>query len=223
MSDVPGLIYVMDMESSLSEALANRVIQMDQYMVFRKWNMDVDAVAEVAAYKDTLKGLIISGSARNVNSTKYAPPSIPTELYEIGVPVLAVCYGMQYLAHLLGQKVVRCWDEQDLKKRTKAAGKKDEGEQGPTSIHLTEEGRISPLFQGLGTDFDVWMKHTWMVKDLPEGWTLTASTDKCPIAAMQSGNIYATQFHPEPHNSLAGKMILHNFFTYICGVRTPYF
>jgi len=221
--DGRGLIYVMDMESSLSEALVNRVIQMNQYIIFRKWDMEVDAVAEVAAYKDSLKGIVISGSAKNINSKKYTPPSIPAELFDVGVPVLAVCYGMQYMAHLMGERIVRCWDEDELGKRTKAAAKKDKGEQGPTELNLTEAGKSSLLFKGLGDSFDVWMKHNWMVENLPEGWTLTASTKKCPVACMEKDNIYAAQFHPEPFNSLAGRMMLHNFFTYACGVETPYF
>jgi GMP synthase (glutamine-hydrolysing) len=67
------------------------------------------------------------------------------------------------------------------------------------------------------------MKHNYMAEHLPEGWTLTGSTPKCPIGSMEYGNIFAVQFHPEPYNSLFGRVILHNFLTYACGVATPYF
>ena len=65
-----ALVYVMDMESSLSDALVRRILGMNQYVVFRKWDMNVDTVAEVTAYKDSLKALIISGSGKNINSNK---------------------------------------------------------------------------------------------------------------------------------------------------------
>jgi len=219
-----GLIYIMDMESSLSEALVRRVIDMDQYCVFRKWDMPINPEAETAAYKDSLKAIILSGSAKNVNSTKHTPPNIPPQFLEMGVPILSICYGLQYLAKLRGVKIVRCWDENDPAKRTtKAARKKDKGEQGPTPLFLTEAGRQSILFRGLGASFPVWMKHNWQAEHLPEGWTLTASTEKCPIAAMEYNNMFAVQFHPEPYNSLFGRIIMHNFLSYACGVDTPYF
>ncbi len=215
-----GIVYIMDMESTLSESLVRRTIDMGQYVVFRKWDMAVDPRAEVEAYKDSLKALIISGSSRNVNSRKKPPPHIPPELFQLQVPILAICYGMQYLAHLQGMKIVRCWDEQDPAKRIKENAKKDKGEQGPTVVGQLND---SILFQGLGPRFPVWMRHNWMLEDVPPGWTLTARSDKCPVAAAEVGNIFALQFHPEPQASLFGRIILHNFLTYACGVDTPYF
>lgn len=215
-----GIIYVMDMESSLSEALVRRVIDMDQYVVFRKWDMPIDSAAEIAAYSKSLKGIILSGSAKNINGSKYTPPNIPVEFLELGVPVLGICYGLQYICSLRGVNVVRCWKEPDPKKRD---AKKDEGEQGTTPLCLTQAGRDSVLFRGLGNCFPVWMKHKYMAEHLPEGWTLTASTPNCPVAAMEFGNVFAVQFHPEPWNSLFGRIVLHNFLTYSCGVTTPYF
>jgi len=211
----------MDMESTLSEALVRRVIDMDQYVIFRKWDMEVDPVAEIQAYQKSLRGLIISGSSRNVNSKKKTPPRIPAELFNVQVPILAVCYGFQYLAHLQGVEIIRCWDEQDPEKRTKAVTKKDKGEQGPTMFCRNDNDSV--LFRGLGQSFPVWMKHNWMVESLPEGWTLTGSTAKCPIAATEVGDIFGLQFHPEPYSSLFGRVILHNFLTHACGVGTPYF
>jgi GMP synthase (glutamine-hydrolysing) len=223
MSKEKGLVYIMDMESSLSDALVRRIIDMDQYCVYRKWDMPIDTEAEVTAFAPTLKAIILSGSAKNVNSTRYTPPNIPPEFLKLGVPILAICYGLQHLCKLRGVNIVRCWDEQDPNKRTKAVRKKDQGEQGSTMMALTGAGHESILFRGLGNAFPVWMKHSWMAETLPEGWTLTASTQKCPIAAMEMGNIFAVQFHPEPYNSLFGRVILHNFLSYACGVSTPYF
>jgi len=215
------LVYVMDMESSLSESLVRRVIDMNQYVIFRKWDMKVDPVAEVEAYKDSLKALIISGSGKNINSKKNTPPSIPSELFDVNVPILAICYGMQYLAHLQGTGIVRCWDEDDPDKRTKKTAKVDKGERGPVLFNRSEEDSV--LFNGLGQSFPVWMKHNWMLENLPEGWKHLGSTAKCPVAAMERGNIFATQFHPELYNSLFGRAILHNFLTHACGLETTYF
>jgi GMP synthase (glutamine-hydrolysing) len=214
------LIYIMDMESSLSDALVRRVIDMGQYIHFRKWDMKVDAAAELAAYKDEIGGLIISGSAKNINSQKHASPMIPPELFQAEVPILAICYGMQYLAHIQGVPIVRCWNEQDLAKRTDKSAKKDEGEQGVTFFRQYDK---SKLFLGLGEKFPVWMKHNWMLQEVPPGWKHTGGTARCPVAAMEFGNTYAVQFHPEPSSSLFGRAILHNFFTHICGLDTPYF
>jgi len=181
-----GLIYVMDMQSTLSNALVNRMIDMNQYLIFRRWDMDIDPRAEVEAYKNQLRGIIISGSGRNINSKKKTPPDIPSELFNLQVPILAICYGLQLLAHLQGVKVVRCWDEQDP---TKQVVKKDKGEQGPTIFHRTDTNSV--LFQGLGKSFPVWMKHNWMADEVPEGWTHTGYTEKCPVGAMEIGNIFA--------------------------------
>jgi GMP synthase (glutamine-hydrolysing) len=218
-----GLIYIMDMESSLSDALARRVLDMNQHMIYRQWDMQVDPTQEVTAYKEHIKGIIISGSGKNINGKKVTPPMVPEIFFQLGVPILGICYGHQLLGHMTGQKVVRCWDEPDKAKQTKEARKKDKGEQGPTKLVLTEDGKNSVLFEGLAGAFPVWMKHNWMVETLPDKWKLTGSTEKCPIAAMEVGNIYAVQFHPEPYNSLFGRIILHNFMEKICGVETPYF
>ena len=222
-SESKGLIYIMDMESSLADSLIRRIIDMGQYCVFRKWDMPLNAEAEVEAYGELLRGIILSGSAKNVNSTRYTPPNIPPQFLNLDVPILAICYGLQYISHLRGVKIVHCWDELDPAKRTKAAKKKDNGEQGLTNLYLTPAGQQSVLFKGLGDTFPVWMKHKYQAEALPDGWTLTASTQRCPIAAMEFGKMFAVQFHPEPYNSLFGRIILHNFLNYACEVKTPYF
>ncbi|MFW9998277.1 MAG: gamma-glutamyl-gamma-aminobutyrate hydrolase family protein [Candidatus Odinarchaeota archaeon] len=219
------------MESGLAESLANRITSMNQHFIYRRWDAQVDVGAEIAAYQSELKGLIVSGSAKNVNSQKYTPPTVPSQLLQLGLPTLGICYGMQCLAKLCGQKIVRCWG--DPKNRQMAMcggnpqkhkkGKRDTGEQGVVDLTLTRVGRESRLFRGLGRNFKVWMKHTWMVDGAPEGWKVTASTAACPIAGLESGNVHLVQFHPEPYYSLAGKTIMHNFLTHVCEVETPYF
>ncbi len=212
-----GLIYIMDMESGLAPSVARRIVDMGQYFIYRRWDMPVDVAQEMNTYKDVLRGVILSGSSKNINSTKYRPPNVAPALFEAGVPVLGLCYGMQFMAHAVGTRIVRCYDEQDPAKRKK----KDKGEQGPTTLFRTKEESL--LFRGLGDKFPVWMKHSWMAESLPEGWKLTASTAKCPIAAMERGHFYALQFHPEPQHSLFGRIIIDNWLTLACGLSTPYF
>jgi len=216
-----GLIYIMDMESSLAPSVARRIVDMGQYFVYRRWDMPIDVAAEVNTYKDVLRGVILSGSSKNVNSTKHTPPNVAPALFEAGVPILGICYGLQFMANAVGTKIVRCWDEQDPAKQIKANAKKDKGEQGPTIFHRTNEESL--LFRGLGNSFPVWMKHSWMAEELPEGWTLTGSTARCPIAAMERGHFFALQFHPEPQHSLFGRIVLDNWLTLACGLDTPYF
>lgn len=215
-----GLFYIIDMESSLSSSLSRRVTDMEQYQVFRRWDMQVDPVKEMEAYKDVLKGIVISGSGRNINSSKGAP-QVPAEIFHANVPILAICYGLQYIAHLQGVPIVRCWHEQDPAKRTKKTAKEDIGEQGPTMFYRTAED--SPLFHGLGNAFPVWMRHNWMAERVPDKWKKTGFTDRCPVGSFELGSIFALQFHPEMFNSLYGKIILNNFFTRVCGVETPFF
>ncbi len=217
-----GMLYIMDMESSLADALARRAIEMDQHMIYRKWDMEVNPEQEIAAYRNHIKGIIISGSSKNINSKKIQPPKVPPIFFRLGIPVLCICYGHQLLGHLAGQNIVRCWDEMEEGKRTAEAKKKDKGEQGPTMLTLTDAGKNSALFEGLGGSFPVWMKHNWMVETLPPNWNLTASTEKCGIAAMEVGHIFSVQFHPEPFHSLFGKIVLHNFIRNICGLDTPF-
>lgn len=223
MASRKGLVYILDMGSTLADAVARRLIDFGQYMLYRPWDMTTDVAGELNAHKDVLKGIIISGSSKNINSKRYIPPHLPVEVLQANVPILAICYGMQYLAHVQGIRIIRCWDEQDISKRTKAARKKDKGEQGPVMFHRTAEGAESPLFAGLGDSFPVWMKHNWMLEGVPERWGSLGRTDKCPVAAMQLGNIYALQFHPEPYYSLSGRIILNNFITRICQLDTPYY
>jgi GMP synthase (glutamine-hydrolysing) len=215
------MIYIMDMESSLAAAVAQRIVGMGQYFVYRKWDMAINVAAELAAYQDVLRGIIITGSARNINGKKSPPPGLDPAFFEAGVPVLGICYGLQLMAHIAGVPIIRCWNEQDPQKRIIKGAKRDKGEQGRTQFFRTAEESL--LFRGLGTDFPIWMKHSWMASQLPEGWTLTGSTARCPVAAMEREHFFAVQFHPELQHSLFGRTIIDNWLKLACGLNTPYF
>lgn len=221
MSKRDGLIYVVDMESSLGTSITRRVLDMVPYVHFHRWDMEVDYGRYFESVKQVLRGIVITGSSKNINSNKHVAPFLPPEIFQTGVPILAICYGLQYLCHVQDVPITRCWDEADPEKRTNGKAKKDKGEQGPVLFYRTDAH--SELFWGLGPVFPVWMKHHFMAESLPPGWTLTGSTEKCPVAAIETGHIYGLQFHPEPYHSLFGKLILNNFFTRICGMNSPYF
>ncbi|MCL4458681.1 MAG: glutamine-hydrolyzing GMP synthase [Chloroflexi bacterium] len=187
-------IVVIDLGSQYSQLIVRRVRECRVYSEL----IPSDAPWErVAALKP--RGFILSGSPASV----YQPdaPQPPRYIYESGLPILGICYGMQMLAHRLGGRVVHA---------TKR-------EYGPATLHLKEPG--SPLFKDLPTDFPVWMSHGDQVVELPPGFLALASTDNSPIAAMAKDGLIGLQFHPEVVHTPAGKKIIYNFVHGICGCR----
>lgn len=138
-----------------------------------------------------IAGVIITGGSTSVRSL--AAPKVDTRVYEAGLPVLGICYGMQRMAHDLGGTVLR-------------APQKLEGEEQlqPEAGDVLTEGLTL-----LGTP--VWMSHSYFVSEVPDGFGVVASTDTCAIAAMHRGQLFGVQFHPEKPKSGGGRHILHNF------------
>ena len=144
------------------------------------------------------KGFILSGSPASVCDT--GAPIAPAYVYESGLPVLGICYGMQLIAHQLGGKV--------------APGVKHE--YGLAILH--QNSVDTPLFAGLPSEMPVWMSHGDWIEEMPPGFTSLAYTDNSPIAAMGNDRgIIGLQFHPEVVHTPQGKDILQNFLYRICG------
>jgi len=144
------------------------------------------------------KGFILSGGPASV----YAPgvPLAPTYVFEKGLPVLGICYGMQAIAHQLGGKV--------------APGEKHE--YGHAVLHL--EAQDSPLFAGLPPSCPVWMSHGDTVTELPQGFKALAYTENSPYAVIGNGHgVFGLQFHPEVTHTPQGRQILENFAYRVCG------
>ena len=122
------------------------------------------------------------------------------EVFELGIPVLGMCYGMQFMAHTLGGHVTSA--------ETREFGKT------PTQVDLS-----SPLFKGLSEEEIVWMSHVDYVAKVPEGFKIVAHTKDCPVAAMQNETrrLYAMQYHAEVLHTEHGKEMLHNFLYEVCG------
>ena len=142
-------------------------------------------------------GLIISGSMRNIGEDAF--PNLPFVKLP-NLPTLAICYGMQLIGHKKGVNVIPC--------------NKGLGEKGEYELEITED---SVLWEGFDqTCGVVYHYHENMLEKVPPGWTLTAQTEHCPIAAIEKGNKYfCTQFHPECNEGTKNVMIK-NFIEKIC-------
>lgn len=193
-------ILIMDFGSQFTQLIARRVREIGVYSEVRSWDMTIEEIKEFAP-----KGIILAGGPESV--TAEGSPRAPQEVFEMGLPVLGVCYGMQTMAAQLGGKV----EPSNVR------------EFGYAQINVEAK---SPFFDGISdyqnngqSQLDVWMSHGDKVTQMPEGFELVASTESCPIAAMQntSKNFYGIQFHPEVTHTLQGTRLIERFILEICG------
>jgi GMP synthase (glutamine-hydrolysing) len=158
-----------------------------------------------------LKGIILSGSHASVyeDSTDKAPQAV----FEMGIPVLGICYGMQTMAHQLGGLVTSGHQREFGSANVRA--------HGHTALLDGIQDFTTPEGHGM---LDVWMSHGDKVTELPPGFKLMASTDSCPIAGMadEARHFYAVQFHPEVTHTKRGAAILERFVLDICGTRADW-
>lgn len=187
------LVIVLDFGGQYNQLIARRV-------------RDCNVYCEVLSYKTPLAeikkknptGIIFTGGPNSVYLED--SPSISKEIFELGVPVLGICYGTQLIAHLLGGKVATA----------------PTSEYGKTETFYRND---CLLFAELPEKGISWMSHTDYIAELPEGFTAAAHTAHCPTAAMQNSKrkIYGVQFHPEVLHSENGIAMLHNFLYRVCG------
>ncbi len=182
------MIAVIDFGSQYTQLIARRVRECRVYSeIFSCYSHPRDVLA------DGLEGLILSGGPGSVYKTD---PRRFKHFFSLHVPVLGICYGMQLAVQLHGGTV---------KYSTKR-------EYGRASVSV----RPSPLFAGLPRTFTVWMSHGDRAVSVPRTARTIASTDTTPIAAVQFGNVYGLQFHPEVRHTHYGKRIINNFLTRVC-------
>ncbi|MFY9977647.1 MAG: glutamine-hydrolyzing GMP synthase [Candidatus Sulfotelmatobacter sp.] len=188
-------IVILDFGAQYTQLIARRIREQNVFSVVLPCTASLN---EVKAYAPV--GIILSGAPWSVYD-KDAPPSDP-RVFELGLPVLGICYGLQFMVHTLGGKV------RPAEKR----------EYGHAEIDIVAE---SVLFAGLAKRQAVWMSHGDEALELPPGFQLTAKTTHA-IAAIQNvqKNWFAVQFHPEVHHTRNGTEILRNFIFTICGA-TP--
>lgn len=186
-------ILILDFGSQYTQLIARRVREIGVYCELMPFDVASEAIAGFKA-----QGIILSGGPESVNS---APDfKIPDIVFQLKVPLLGICYGMQSMANQLGGKV--------------AAGEKREF--GHTRI---VQNKTSRLFAGIPAELDVWMSHGDQVIQLPTGFTAIAASANAPIAAFghESKSYYALQFHPEVTHTQFGLELLSNFVLDICG------
>ena len=191
-------VIILDFGGQYKELIARRVRELGVYSEI--WPCDTP-LEKIRAANPI--GVIFTGGPDNV----YAPdaPACDRGVFELGAPVLGICYGMQFMCHSLGGQVSPC----------------DKSEYGVVDTRLTGESRF---FGDLDKAQRVLMSHTDYVSAAPEGFVVTAQTSLCPAAAMEcpQRNLYAVQFHPEVENTVNGKPMLRRFLYEICGATGDY-
>ncbi|MGQ2979237.1 MAG: glutamine-hydrolyzing GMP synthase [Polaromonas sp.] len=200
-------ILILDFGSQVTQLIARRVRDAHVFCEVHPCDVTDDWVRDYA--KDgMLKGVILSGSHASVyeDTTDKAPAAV----FELGIPVLGICYGMQTMAHQLGGKV-----ESGHKREF---GSADVRARGHTELLKDIADYTTPEGQGM---LDVWMSHGDKVTEMPPGFKLMASTESCPIAGMadEERRFYAVQFHPEVTHTKQGNAILKRFVLDICATR----
>lgn len=200
-------ILILDFGSQVTQLIARRVRDAHVFCEVHPCDVTDEWVREYAA-DGHLKGVILSGSHASIyeDSTDKAPQSV----FELGIPVLGICYGMQAMAHQLGGKVESG--------QTREFGSADVRARGHTALLKDLADYTTPEGQGM---LDVWMSHGDKVTEMPPGFKLMASTESCPIAGMadEARRFYAVQFHPEVTHTKQGNAILQRFVLGICGAR----
>ena len=200
-------ILILDFGSQVTQLIARRVREAHVYCEVHPCDVTDDWVRQYAA-DGQLKGVILSGSHASVyeESTDKAPQAV----FELGVPVLGICYGMQTMAQQLGGKVESGHQREFGYAEVRAHG----------HTALLKDIADFTTDQGHGM-LKVWMSHGDKVTELPPGFKLMASTPSCPIAGMadEARHFYAVQFHPEVTHTVQGRALLERFVLQICGTR----
>jgi|TARA_B100001063_G_scaffold103619_1_gene96675 GMP synthase (glutamine-hydrolysing) len=185
-------ILVLDFGSQYTQLIARRVRESNVYSEILPWDIAESRITELKP-----KGVILSGGPNSVTET--FTPRAPQIVFDLGIPILGICYGMQTLAEQMGGHVISV----------------DQKEFGHSELEIETE---SILFKDLNKKINVWMSHGDQVQDLPDDFNLVASTASAPIAAMEHKDspIFAIQFHPEVTHTEYGQKILENFLFNIC-------
>jgi GMP synthase (glutamine-hydrolysing) len=197
MSDIHSQkILILDFGSQYTQLIARRVREAHVFCELHPFDMALDAIRAFAP-----SGIILSGGPCSVYDE--GAPSVAEELFELGVPVLGICYGMQLMSRHFGGEVV-------------PAGKREFGH-----AELLATGQPGPLFDGFFVDgaSPVWMSHGDHVSRVPDGFEIVAGTANAPVCAIQDvgRNLYGVQFHPEVNHTPRGEQFIDTFVRVVCG------
>jgi GMP synthase (glutamine-hydrolysing) len=194
-------ILILDFGSQYTQLIARRIREAGVLSEIRAYNMTLDEVKAFAP-----KGIILSGGPESV--TGDSSPRAPEGIFELGIPVLGICYGMQTMTEQLGGKVSTSAVHEFGYAQIKVEGKG--GLLAGLQDHADAEGNAL---------LDVWMSHGDKVTAIPEGFELTASTLSCPVAGIANldKHLYGIQFHPEVTHTLQGQALYEKFVLTLCG------
>ncbi len=194
-------ILILDFGSQYTQLIARRVREAGVYCEIYPWDASFDQIQSFAA-----RGFILSGGPES--TLDQDKPAVPAELFELGLPILGICYGMQAMADQLGGEVENVGKAEFGYARVRARG----------HTELLRNIQDDQTEEGFGM-LDVWMSHGDRVAQLPPGFKLMASTESAPIAGMadESRHFYGLQFHPEVTHTTQGVAIYRRFIHDICG------
>lgn len=187
------IVLIMDFGGQYSQLIARRVREANVYCEIVPYDYSIDMIKERSP-----RGIIFSGGPASVYADN--SPKCDDKIFELGIPILGICYGGQLMAKTLEGKVNR------------ASSK----EYGKTKLDVKEG---SNLLCGISDSMVCWMSHTDFIEKAPEGFEIIATTDFCPVAAMENTDkkLYGVQFHPEVEHTEHGRNIIKNFLYNICG------
>lgn len=188
-------ILILDFGSQYTQLIARRIREIGVYSEIQPFNFPI---AEIERLKP--KGIILSGGPASVYAN--GSPQVDVKLFELGIPILGICYGLQLIAYKLGGEVDR------FAKR----------EYGKAILKIEKD---DDLFYGLNSNTIVWMSHGDALLKAPDGFDVIAQTENSPICAIRNKEkkIYGVQFHPEVAHTEKGSEILKNFVYRICGCQ----
>ncbi|VEH86946.1 GMP synthase [Neisseria animaloris] len=190
-------ILILDFGSQVTQLIARRVREAHVYCELHSYDMPLE---DIKAFNP--KGIILSGGPNSVYNSDY---QADTGLFDLGIPVLGICYGMQFMAHHLGGEV--------------SPG--DQREFGYAQVKTIDSELTRGLSDGQPNTLDVWMSHGDKVSKLPEGFCIIGDTPNCPVAMMELAEkqFYGIQFHPEVTHTKQGRALLNRFVLDICGAQ----
>ena len=186
------LILILDFGGQYNQLIARRVRECNVYSEVVPFDISLEKIKE-----KNPKGIIFTGGPASVFGEN--SPKCDSKIFELGIPVLGICYGMQLMSYTLGGNVA-------------SANKR---EYGTTEVSIDNS---SKLFEGFGNTNDFLMSHTDFVEKVPEGFKNIGHTSSCPNAAMENEErkLYGIQFHPEVNNSVNGTKVIKNFLYNVC-------
>ena len=186
------LVLVLDFGGQYNQLIARRVRECNVYSEVVHYDISIDKIKE-----KNPKGIIFTGGPASVYGED--SPKCNNEIFELGIPILGICYGMQLMTHVLGGKV----------------SKADTREYGTTKVNIDN---TSSLFKNFDSENNFLMSHTDFVSEVPNGFKNIGFTDHCPNAAMENleKNLFGIQFHPEVNLSVNGTQVIKNFLFNIC-------